>query len=246
VLDNMQARIRAGRGGGGEGPARCRARPAAHPHDAETRRQHAARALGWPRRGVRARRTRGGLSGAHGIGAALVIDDTMSHRHRRPATHTTHRSAAVANRQGRPPRPPARSSRSSRSARASRRRGSLRRKDAGSPRCRRAGCGSHGHTAAWAPDGHDSLRRKPAAQESDHRDSSAHSLPLGARASGPAASALGGRASFERAAGAPTENGGESRDRAKILNTAARSPMRWCRARPPARPPPNCAFLLAS
>lgn len=169
------ARIRAGRGGGGEGPARCRARPAAHPHDAETRRQHAARALGWPRRGVRARRTRGGLSGAHGIGAALVIDDTMSHRHRRPATHTTHRSAAVANRQGRPPRPPARSSRSSRSARASRRRGSLRRKDAGSPRCRRAGCGSHGHTAAWARDGHDSLRRKPAAQESDHRDSSAQS-----------------------------------------------------------------------
>jgi hypothetical protein len=62
----------------------------------------------------------------------------------------------------------------------------------------------------------------------------------------PAASALGGQASFERAAGAPTENGGESRDRAKILNTAARSPMRWCRARPPARPPPNCAFLLAS
>jgi hypothetical protein len=95
-----------------------------------------------------------------------------------------------------------------------------------------------------ARDGHDSLRRKPAAQESDHRDASAHSLPLGARASGPAASALGGRASFERAAGAPTENGGDSRDRAKILGTAARSPMRWCRARPPARPPPNCLFLF--
>jgi hypothetical protein len=50
--------------------------------------------------------------------------------------------------ESRPLRPSARSSWASDSARASHLRGSLRRKDAGSPRCRRATCGSHGHTAA--------------------------------------------------------------------------------------------------
>jgi hypothetical protein len=95
----------------------------------------------------------------------------------------------------------------------------------------------------------ESLRRKDARAGFGTRDErkaaqNSGGLPLGARASGPAASALGERASFERAAGAPTENGGESRDSAIILNTAARSPMRWCRARPPARPPPNCLFLF--
>ena len=60
--------------------------------------------------------------------------------------------------------------------------------------------------------------------ESDHRESSAHSQPLGARASGPAASALGGQAQFEQSAGAPADNGGEWRVRAIFLGTAACSP----------------------
>ena len=97
----------------------------------------------------------------------------------------------------------------------------------------------------------ESLRRKDARAgfgARDERKAAQHSGDMRALRARlrPAASALGGQASFERAAGAPTKNGGESRDRAKIMNTAARSRRRRCRAREPARPPSKGALILAS